>query len=347
MFLTRELNENTPEYPWRSGQCLWCAFDYGTILGHFGCMGFVDYFRVPKRSWYWYRNEYLHIPPPAWPQPGTPAKLSLTADKTTIHGVNATDDCQLLVTVEDASGTPISNSPPVTFTVESGPGEFPTGRSITFNPPSDDPQSDIAIRDGIAAIEFRTYYGGKSVIRATSPGLQDGVITITTLGNPEFVDGKTPVAPDRPYVRFVNPALARGGNVHNVAANHPVSSSSEMPGHEAGLANDGNPGTGWEAANAAPNAWWQVDLEEAPTIQSVEVDFANDGAYQYKIEGSSDGAAWTLLADETQSNNTARIRTDNCPKDSKYRYVRLTITGLPPGQPATVEEVKIFGRSVR
>ena len=35
--------------------------------GRFGAMGMVDYFRLPKRQWYWYRNEYMHIPPPAWP----------------------------------------------------------------------------------------------------------------------------------------------------------------------------------------------------------------------------------------------------------------------------------------
>jgi hypothetical protein len=249
--------------------------------------------------------------------------------------------------VQDASGKGISNSPPVKLTVESGPGEFPTGRSITFSPPSDDPQSDIAIRDGIAAIEFRSYYGGKSVIRATSPGLQDGVITITTIGNPQFVPGQSPVAPDRPYVRFVNNALPKPRHVQNVAANHPVSSSSETSGHEAGLANDGNAATGWEAANASPGAWWQIDLEEAPTIRSVEVDFANQGAYQFKIEGSPDGAAWVMLADETQSTNTAQVRTEKVPKNSKYRYVRLTITGLPPGQAAVVDEVKIFGESVR
>lgn len=204
MFNPRQLNYDTPEYPWRSGQCLWCAFDYSTIFGHFGAMGFVDYFRIPKRPWYWYRNQYAHIPPPEWPQFGAPARLSLTADKTTIRGTDATDDCQLLVTVQDSAGKWISNSPPVTFTVVSGPGEFPTGRSITFTPPSNDPQSDIAIREGLAAIEFRTYYAGISIIRATSPGLQDGVITITTLGAPAFVPGKTPLAPDRPYVRFVS-----------------------------------------------------------------------------------------------------------------------------------------------
>jgi len=51
--------------PWRSGEAIWCGFDHGSLAGRrFGSMGLVDYFRLPKRQWYWYRNEYLHIPPP-------------------------------------------------------------------------------------------------------------------------------------------------------------------------------------------------------------------------------------------------------------------------------------------
>ena len=52
-------------YPWRSGEVLWCAFDHGSIAGDEGMTGIIDYFRLPKRAWYWYRNEYAHIPPPA------------------------------------------------------------------------------------------------------------------------------------------------------------------------------------------------------------------------------------------------------------------------------------------
>jgi hypothetical protein len=115
-------------------------------------MGMVDYFRLPKRQWYWYRNEYRNIPPPAWPQGGTPAGLLLTTDKPFLKAVDGTEDAQIIVTVVDRNGTHLSNSPPVTLTIQSGPGEFPTGREISF-----DPRSDIAIRDGQAAMEFRSY----------------------------------------------------------------------------------------------------------------------------------------------------------------------------------------------
>ncbi len=341
MFNRRELNETTPEYAWRSGQSLWCAFDYSTILGHFGCMGFVDYYRIPKRSWYWYRNQYLHIPPPPWPMHGTPAKLSLSADKTTIVGTDATDDCQILVTVQDKTGTPISNSPPVTFTIESGPGEFPTGRSITFSPPSNDPRSDIAIRDGLAAIEFRSYFSGETVIRATSPGLEEGLLTITTTGEPKFVPGQSPIAPDRPYVRFVH-GEQKPPAIQNVALNHPVSASSEAPDHPAKFANDGNPDTAWQPADAKPGAWWQIDLEGLESISSVETAFADQANHQYRIEASNDGSTWTLLADQTKTTRTEKLRTDRCTMNDRNRYLRITLTNAPGDQVVAISEIKIY-----
>ena len=343
-FNAGELNFDTPEYPWRSGQSLWCAFDYSTILGHFGCMGFVDYFRIPKRSWYWYRNQYLHIPPPSWPQNGTPARLALTADKTTIQGTDATDDCQLLVTVQDADGKPISNSPPVTFSIISGPGEFPTGRAITFLPPSDDPKSDIAIRDGQAAIEFRSYNGGQSVIRASSPGLEDGTVTITTVGDPQFVAGQTLLAPDRPYVRFAQ-SVAPSEVSENVALNHPASASSEAPGHTAGLAIDGDVKTYWQAADGDANAWWQVDLEALYSIQSVQITFGDAKNHQYKIEASPDGTTWTLLSDQTRTDSVDQVRNDTCVKNEQNRYLRITLTDLLIDRPPQIEEIKIRGNA--
>jgi hypothetical protein len=193
----------------------------------------------------------------------------------------------------------------------------------------------------MAAIEFRSYQGGQSVIRATSPGLQDGTVTVTTVGNPQFIPGRTPLVPDRPYVRFVNTMQTAAGG-QNIALNHPVSSSSETPGHEARLANDGNPATGWQAADAHPGAWWQIDLESVNAITSVESTFGGAANYRYKIEASPDGETWTMLSDQTGTSSTARVRMDACAKNARNRYLRLTITGLPSNHAALVDEVRIF-----
>jgi beta-galactosidase len=64
-------------------------------------------------------------------------------------------------------------------------------------------------------MEFRSYYAGKTVIRATSPGLKDATITITTLGEPKFIAGKTPPVKPRPYVRFT-------GTAREVFATRPI-----------------------------------------------------------------------------------------------------------------------------
>jgi hypothetical protein len=191
------------EYPWRSGQSRWGMFDHGSVAGARNeVSGMVDYFRLPKRRWYWYRNAYANVPPPTWPVDGTPAALKLEADKTSLAAVDGTDDAQLIVTVVDSKGIPISNNVPVTLSITSGPGEFPTGTSITFTAPGSSDQSDIAILEGKAAIEFRSYYSGTTVIKATSPNLTAATITITSQGSPAWVEGVTPATAARPYTRY-------------------------------------------------------------------------------------------------------------------------------------------------
>jgi len=188
------------QYAWRSGVAKWCMFDYSSQMGAtYMTTGIVDNFRIPKRSYYWYRNAYAKVAPPTWPTSGTPAGLKLTASTTTLTAVDGTQDVWLLVTVVDSGGKPISNNVTVTLTVTSGPGEFPTGPSITFTPGTGSPANDIAILDGQAAIEFRTYYSGTSVITASSPGLTSATVTITSQGSPAFVQGQTPPADTRPY----------------------------------------------------------------------------------------------------------------------------------------------------
>jgi hypothetical protein len=328
-------------YAWRSGESLWCAFDHGSIAGEEGRTGIIDYFRLPKRQWYWYRNEYRHIPPPAWPTNGVAAGLSLSADKSELKNADGTDDAQLIVSVVDAEGKLLNNSPPVTLTIESGPGEFPTGPSITF-----DPQSDIAIRDGEAAIEFRSYFSGDSVIRATSPGLKDATITILTLGEPKFIPGQTAPVKPRAYVRFTAPAGSRTAvqpAATTFGLNNPSLASSEAPDHPARLADDGSTATFWQAQDKLPNAWWQVDLERPVKATQTKLIFASEGNYQYKIEMSDDGAAWALAVDQSHTSDTGQTRTDLFANSVTGHLLRVTFTGLPAGKAANLAEVEILG----
>jgi hypothetical protein len=175
-------------------------FDYGSQMSaQYINSGLVDNFRIPKRAYYWYQNTYAKVPPPTWPTAGTAAGLKLTSSTTTLSAVDGTQDAWLLVTLVDSSGKALNNTATVTLTIKSGPGEFPTGPSITFTPPGGGSASDIAIRDGQAAIEFRTYYAGTTVIEATASGLTSSSVTITSQGSPAWVEGTTPKVAPRPY----------------------------------------------------------------------------------------------------------------------------------------------------
>jgi hypothetical protein len=311
-----------PQYPWRAGQAIWAGFDYGTIAGRQGFKGIIDYYRLPKRAWYWYRNAYLHIPPPEWPKPGQPARLELTADKTTLHSADGADDCQIVVSVLDRDGHRVSNSPGVTLTVESGPGEFPTGPAITFAA-----DSEIMMVDGQSAMEFRSYYGGASVIHATSLGLQDATIAITTEGAPKFDPQHTPPVPMRPYApaglsKFRSTVE---GAAANVARDRPSLASSESPEHPARYANDSAPATTWTAARSDEHPWWQVDLEGFYLIASTRIDFGAAGSHAYKVEVSKDGIAWTTPVDQTTPKGTEAVRADTFSAGVVARYVRIAV----------------------
>ncbi len=325
--------------PWRSGEVLWCGFDHGSLAGRrFGSMGLVDYFRLPKRQWYWYRNENLHIPPPAWPGNGIPAALKLTADKTVLQSADGTDDAQIIVTVVDKHGQPISNCPPVTLAIESGPGEFPTGPAITFAP-----DSDIAIRDGMAAMEFRSYYAGKTIIRATSPGLKAATIQIISHGDPKFIRGVTPSVKPRPYIRFL--PSRTGAALVTLGMNSPTTASSETPGHSASLANDGNPATFWQATDRDTNPWFCLDLERIVTVSQTKLTFPAQGNWRYKIEISEDGVNnWKHVTDQTQSAAVQQGYTDRVQDGSaRGRFLRVTVTGVPTGWHPAISEVELTG----
>ena len=123
----------------------------------------------------------------------------MTASSSTIEHADGSDDVQLIVTVVDSAGKQISNTPDVTLRVVSGPGVFPTGKSIAFRN-----GTDIPILDGQAAIEFRSYWSGSTVIEATSPNLPSARITITSQNAPGYIAAKTQEAVPGPYVRFVD-----------------------------------------------------------------------------------------------------------------------------------------------
>ena len=186
-----------------------------------------------------------------------------------------------------------------------------------------------------------SYYAGNTVIRATSPGLQDATFTIVSEGAPAFIAGTTPPVKPRPYVRFGGADNGRGAAKQDstFGANNPTAASSETPGHAARSANDGDDSTFWQPQIGDANSWWQVDLERSVTMKQAQIDFPVAGNYRYKIETSNDGLNWTLAADETHATAFDQTRTDKFGKGVAGHLVRVTFAG----KPAAISELEIAG----
>jgi len=161
-------------YPWRAGQVRWVGYGYGSFLSDNGGLGgVVDYYRIPGPEWYQYRQEKLGTAYKL-PASGTGAKIVLTADALTI-GNDGTDDTELSAQIAAADGTAIDSTAPITLTVTSGGGLFPTGPSMTFDSKCPDTR---CIRYGMAKMTMRSYTPGSITVTATSPGLTSGSVTI-------------------------------------------------------------------------------------------------------------------------------------------------------------------------
>ena len=283
-------------------------------------MGIVDYFRIPKRSWYWYRNEYAGIAPPEWPGKDNPARLKLKASK--IKGVktDGTDDVQLWLTVCDASGKAVSSTPAVDLKVISGPGEFPTGRSIRF-----EEGSDIRIMDGQAAISFRSYYAGKTVIEASADGLEKSRIEIEFVGDKVYREGVTPIVSYRPYVRFVREQVM--SELQTFGRNNPVFASSSEEGHAPGMAADGNPDTYWEPASGDVSPYWMLDTEKNLLLKEIQIYFSSSYCGSYSIEVSDDGKDWILVHTQAQKETDKQLMLSFNDVELIGRFVRVGYIG--------------------
>lgn len=300
---------------WRSGQAIWCGFDHGSIFGpRMGKMGIVDYFRLPKRSWYWYRNEYSHVSPPAWPKQGEPARIQLKASKYERILADGTDDVQLIITILDDEGHELSNSPDIHLRVLSGPGEFPTGKSITFS--SD---SDIRIMDGKAAIALRAYYAGKTVVEASSDGLLSGKIELEFIGAPDFISGKSREVDDRPYVRFVQEK--KEPEIQTYGVGSPTFASSSSSGHSPGFAADGDELTTWQPKGDDAEPYLTLDVERTLVLREIRVVLGRSFIGRFEVDVSLDGVQWSNLVNADSPANG--IWSTSVEKQIKGRFIRF------------------------
>jgi beta-galactosidase len=342
---------------WRSGQAVWCGFHHGSLANDMGHMGIIDYYRLPLRSWYWYRFNYfakqesavsqslpyLGILPPApgstepeWPKSGTPKKIKLypgVGSKTTIKN-DGTDDTQLVVELVDEYEKRVDATADVTLTVLSGPGQFPSYTSKLINA-----ETGLHIIEGLGAITFRSYYAGETVISATSPGLQGAVLIVMTDGDDA---GMEPVMaiPKIQMGTLYDTGLST--ELLDLSTHRPNRASSEAKGYNKSNANNTDGRTSWRASSTNPGEWWMLDLEGVKYPKRIELEFDCKRAYQFVLEGSSDGNEWSTLLDY-RHNQEAITVVNGLLEPNACRYVKILFTALPAGVPANLKSFGLFG----
>lgn len=339
-------NGMTNRPAWRSGHVVWCGFDHGTVGGPgLALLGVVDYFRIPKRSYYWYKQAYaqgIATPvAPVWSKTGVPAKLKIEASTTVLESTDGVEDAHLVVTVLDANGLPISNNVPIKLEIVSGPGEFPTGKSISFAAPSTNEASDIVIRDGQCAIEFRSYYGGTSWIKATSAGLIADSISMTTNGIPVYQKGVTPETVNRPYHRFTGTTVAPSMSDLLLVKSRPVKVSSTLTGTNQSNVNDGSSSTSWKPDVNDTEKWCVLSMEAVYCINRIQIEFPTAGAYRYVIEVPAGDNGWIKVIDQSESENNNKIRMAYGNLGQNVGQIRIRFTSDIAG----LAEVKVGGAS--
>ncbi|HEY3559052.1 MAG TPA: glycoside hydrolase family 2 TIM barrel-domain containing protein [Kribbella sp.] len=322
-------------HPWRSGEVRWCGFDHGSIAGpRFGSMGMIDYARLPKRAWYWYRNDAYGIEPPSWPEPADPVRLLLSADRTVLERADGTDDLHIVATLADADGQQVSSSAPITLVIEDGPGEFATGRRITFTA-----AGPATVLDGQAAAFFRSYHCGTTRISGTSPGLETAWLEVVTVDGPAL-QGPNPVPLDRTAPPPSPPLVV---DPLNLFGRHtPTRSSTGLPGHPSMHVNDGSTFTYWAAATTDDDPWVLVDLERLVAVERVDVTFHEpDNAPEYVVEASDDRRRWHLVAEHSAA--TTHMGTHRIPaRGVTALQVRVRIRPTQ-GSTAAIADLSVRG----
>ncbi|MEG1287215.1 MAG: NPCBM/NEW2 domain-containing protein [Clostridium sp.] len=319
-----------------AGLTLWCAFHHGTIGGAgLAKMGMIDYYRLPLNTWYWYREDKTGVAPES-SKVGEATQIKLERSNEEMKN-DGTSDNQLIVTMVDDEGNWVNDSKNVTLQVVDGPGVFPTGKTYEF-------KVGDTMRDGKAAIEFRSFFSGETTIIATAGGLPETEIKITTTNVSGEFEGEEPenfmVTPEsEDTTEKIEEPNKYGAN--NVASGRPAFPSSNN--EDKVLALDGDIETSWVADNAGSGEYWMIDLEFAQYLYKLKLGF-NESPYAYKIEVSTnkEEGPWTTVVDYT--NETVNKRPVEESVDGlEARFIKVTFTDVPEDQKAFLSEFEVYG----
>ncbi len=323
-YVPRYSDHTDEQYSWRSGKAIWCAFHHGSILADMGHMGMIDYYRVPLRTWYWYRENLLGIKAPEPVAEGIPDTIRLCSDRAQMKS-DGTEDAMLTCELRDALGRRVDADCEITLSVEEGGAFFPSGRQFVFS------KKIGNFAEGIGAIEVRSYYAGKVVIKATSEGLYSAQMTIDVVGD-RIYDGQP--------IQVLTPPRLMGEpkrrNRYNIGVDRPVFCSSEQIQHPARSVTEQSMESYWLPETNEPAQWVMVDLEGTKQIDHLFICFCEVATDGYAIELSDDGNVFReiYVAEKNTYQSFAEIQT----KGEKARFVRAYFNNRAVG----ITEIMVF-----
>ena len=134
-----------------------------------------------------------------------------------------------------------------------------------------------------------------------------------------------------------------------------AAASSTLPGFAVANAFDENIRTWWCAKSGDAGEWLKVDLGKTCRINALQINFADEGsqtlgklyedAYQYYIEGSSDGQNWAKILDRSDNHRDAPHDYTQLEHPVKARYVRLVNVHCPADAKFSVSGFRVFGNA--
>lgn len=148
-----------------------------------------------------------------------------------------------------------------------------------------------------------------------------------------------------PEDSIVGVTLDRSVQPANLAAGKTATASSEetSKGNTAAKAVDGSTATRWCANNGNTGQWLKADLGSERSLTGTRIAWESATTnYRYRIEGSTDNANWTTLADLTATTGTSQVQVSVF--RAQARYVRVTVTGLPSGTWASIRSLEVYDR---
>lgn len=109
---------------------------------------------------------------------------------------------------------------------------------------------------------------------------------------------------------------------------------------------DNDESTRWCASSPAYPQWLQLELEKPQALTGIETVWENQGVYQFKVEGSTDGKNWTTLVDGGANEKNAPYSNDFAKVDG-IRWVKVHALGKKSGGWASIREVRLKGPGIK